>query len=57
VAPSAIPELLSLARTVSRWENEIVAAVLTGITNSVSAKSLQITSHLQPIRRRNLGLR
>jgi hypothetical protein len=31
-----IPELLSLARTVSRWENEIVAAVLTGITNSVS---------------------
>ena len=31
-----IPELLSLAKTVSRWENEIVAAVLTGITNSVS---------------------
>ena len=31
-----IPELLSLARTVSRWENEIVAAVLTGITNAVS---------------------
>jgi transposase len=31
-----IPELLSLARTVSRWENQIVAAVLTGITNSVS---------------------
>ena len=31
-----IPELLSLARTVSRWENEIVAAVLTGVTNSVS---------------------
>ena len=31
-----IPELLSLARTVSRWENEIAAAVLTGITNSVS---------------------
>jgi hypothetical protein len=27
-----IPELLSLAKTVSRWENEIVAAVLTGIT-------------------------
>jgi transposase len=31
-----IPELLSLAKTVSRWESEIVAAVLTGITNSVS---------------------
>jgi transposase len=31
-----IPELLSLARTVLRWESEIVAAVLTGITNSVS---------------------
>ena len=31
-----IPELLSLARTVSRWENEIAAAVLTGITNTVS---------------------
>ena len=31
-----IPELLSLAKTVSRWENEIIAAVLTGITHSVS---------------------
>ena len=31
-----IPGLLSLARTVSRWENEIVAAVLTGVTNSTS---------------------
>ncbi len=31
-----IPELLSLARTVSRWEDEIVAAVLTGVTNAVS---------------------
>jgi transposase len=31
-----IPELLSLARTVSRWENEIVAAALTGVTNSTS---------------------
>jgi transposase len=31
-----IPGLLSLARTVSRWGNEIVAAVLTGITNSTS---------------------
>jgi len=36
-----IPELLSLARTVSRWEDEIVAAVLTGITND-----LALTLHL-----------
>ena len=31
-----IPELLSLARTVSRWEDEIVCAVLTGVTNATS---------------------
>jgi len=31
-----IPEMLSLAKTVSRWEDEIVAAVLTGVTNSTS---------------------
>jgi transposase len=31
-----IPELLSLARTISRWEDEILAAVLTGITNATS---------------------
>ena len=31
-----IPELLTLARTVSRWEDEIVAAVLTGVTNARS---------------------
>jgi transposase len=31
-----ISELVSLARTVSRWENEIVCAVLTGITNATS---------------------
>ena len=29
-----IPELVSLARRVSRWEDEIVAAVLTGVTNA-----------------------
>ncbi len=29
-----IAELVSLARTVSRWEDEIVAAVLTGVTNA-----------------------
>ena len=32
----AIPELPSLARTISRWEDEIVAAVLTGVTNATS---------------------
>lgn len=31
-----IPELLTLARTVARWENQIVAAVLTGVTNARS---------------------
>ena len=31
-----IGELITLARTISRWENEIVAAVLTGVTNARS---------------------
>jgi transposase len=31
-----IPELLTLARTISRWEDEIVCAVLTGVTNARS---------------------
>ena len=31
-----IPELVTLARTISRWEDEIVAAVLTGVTNARS---------------------
>ncbi len=31
-----IPELLALARTISRWENELVGAVLTGVTNARS---------------------
>jgi transposase len=31
-----IPELVTLARTISRWEGEIVAAVLTGVTNARS---------------------
>jgi transposase len=31
-----IPELLTLARTISRWEDQIAAAVLTGITNARS---------------------
>jgi transposase len=29
-----IPELISLARTISRWEDQIVCAVLTGVTNA-----------------------
>jgi transposase len=31
-----ISELVTLARTVSRWQDEIVAAVLTGVTNARS---------------------
>jgi transposase len=31
-----IPELVSLARTISRWEDQILCAVLTGITNATS---------------------
>ena len=31
-----IPELLTLARTVARWDEEIVAAVLTGVSNARS---------------------
>jgi transposase len=31
-----IPELAALARTISRWEDEITAAVLTGVTNARS---------------------
>jgi transposase len=31
-----IPELLSLARTISRWQDQIICAVLTGITNATS---------------------
>jgi transposase len=32
----AIPELLTLATTISRWEQQIVTAVLTGVTNAAS---------------------
>ena len=35
-ASDDIPELVTLARTISRWEDEIVAAVLTGVTNATS---------------------
>jgi len=31
-----IPKLAALARTISRWEDEIIAAVLTGVTNARS---------------------
>lgn len=31
-----IPELITLARTISRWEDQITAAVITGITNAAS---------------------
>jgi transposase len=31
-----IPELLSLATTISRWEDQIVCAILTGVTNATS---------------------
>ena len=31
-----IPELVSLARTISRWEDEIICAVLTGVTTATS---------------------
>ena len=31
-----IPELVTLARTIFRWEEEIVAAVLTGVSNARS---------------------
>lgn len=31
-----VPELLTLARTISKWEDEIVAAALTGVTNARS---------------------
>jgi transposase len=35
-ASDDIPELLTLARTISTWENELVRAVLTGVTNARS---------------------
>jgi len=35
-ASDDIGELITLARTISRWEGEIVAAVLTGVTNARS---------------------
>ena len=41
-----IPELITLARTISRWEDEITAAVITGITNG-TAESLNRLAKLE----------
>ena len=41
-----IPELVTLAATISRWEDEIVTAALTGITNATS-ESLNRLAKLQ----------
>ena len=41
-----IPELLTLANTISRWENEIVTAVITGVTNA-TAESLNRLAKLE----------
>jgi transposase len=41
-----IPELVSLASTVSRWEDQIVAAVVTGVTNA-TAESLNRLAKLE----------
>jgi Transposase len=41
-----IPELLSLAKTISRWQDQIVCAVLTGVTNA-TAESLNRLAKLE----------
>jgi transposase len=41
-----IRELVSLARTISRWEDQIVAAVITGVTNA-TAESLNRLAKLE----------
>jgi transposase len=41
-----IPELQTLASTISRWENEIVTAVVTGVTNA-TAESLNRLAKLE----------
>jgi len=41
-----IPELATLANTIARWENEIVTAVLTGVTNA-TAESLNRLAKLE----------
>ena len=49
-----IPELLILAGTIARWENEIVTAVTTGVTNA-TAESLNRLAKLEA--RRAYGFR
>ena len=49
-----IPELVTLARTIDRWEDEIVCAVLTGVTNARS-ESLNRLAKLEA--RKAYGLR
>jgi transposase len=41
-----IPELITLASTIARWENEIVTAVTTGVTNA-TAESLNRLAELE----------
>ena len=41
-----IPELVTLANTIARWENEIVTAVITGVTNA-TAESLNRLAKLE----------
>ena len=41
-----IPELLTLANTIARWENEIVTATVTGVTNA-TAESLNRLAKLE----------
>ena len=49
-----IPELATLAATISRWEDEITAAVITGVTNATS-ESLNRLAKLEA--RRAYGFR
>lgn len=49
-----IPELISLAKTISRWEDQIVCAVITGVTNAAS-ESLNRLAELEA--RQAYGLR
>ena len=49
-----IPELVSLAKTISRWEDQIVCAVITGVTNAAS-ESLNRLAKLEA--RQAYGLR
>ena len=49
-----IPELVSLAKTIGRWEEQIVCAVITGVTNAAS-ESLNRLAKLEA--RQAYGLR